>query len=1195
MTGHGKSFIICLIFFLLLQYFFVSVFAEDEQPICERLVGRCVPCEKYHRSFSVRFDNLYADRAEYLPGETVHVSFDIVGAIEHPMAEGKIKVQVLTYYTGIRTFGEDVVDEFFLPDEISFKKYSRQHVEFTWKIPQGLPAGKYKIAFYYYMSSYSLGGHSDVTGLYSTGVTFNIKEQPDRRPSFIYFDRTKVFISDVHYNPTVFLPEHEHGKSLTVTIPLVNVGGAKKVEVQKRIYLWDDVKYPRLLALKEKGMIPETSPIIAEIEAVKTLQQTETIEVPGDSTKEIKYVLGVLPPEAYMVIITAKNLETGQKTVMPMRIPVLGVKARIAFASIADFPLEKDEGTTIGACFSISTTLGEALHGSVLIADGNKELAEAYANESHFISTIGSIEFEFLDESGKRLAYETVKPIKIVSDMRAVEIPFKAKTPLSRAKLVIRLWDSNGRLQDIEETFYDYAKFADAKMNLDLNAALLAADRVKASIELKDDLGARCKTDKSANIVVLNKSSGAPITTAQTLLKNCFSEIEFALPLTAESYIVRAFLEEDNSISAEKELKGIDVAQTPVQSPRVTPTPIVKNEADMGLIIAASAISFVLTFAALFVIVRKLRKKKRLLGVFVGIAAALCVLSVFAQPAKAAEIDGFQLFCPKTVPGLACWESYVKSYLRISWEPAFKTSEGKVLSGNVLYCEGEAGEISFDMNTSVSGDFMVAGGYTSCPPIAWKPASIYDDVVSWSPWNNVPCNDPRVQPMIPMIGKSISLGYGCQVEGPPGPHTLEGITCENCIYSPQNRVNLLGQPLLYMCEYCIVPEGQPSPAGKTPNVPCHSISITQPGAGLTTWNIFCKGTVKIFENNAVKQTFDITSAPPKISFTIPEGETQYKIKATLDVDCFGHSGYFAGTCWNRPHPVKNNAYSHSGLGPVGLPPYNNLLPATLSGEVNLNVVDPNSLFDAQKVEIASIVYNRQQTADGLSEKVITKFTVTNRDNYAIKIKDIVLINPTGKSIKIVQGKNVVLQPNKSTDVIIDSPVFQEKPTIALQYEYYGVTISCKKNEGTKTILLESFPYGFYAITSVTASSTKVGENIKVEVQCTKDLNTKLTLWKTDASGGKASPPIMQNISCECNKGIKEIGPMDEPGIYYVEAVLDIPGYYTCASTSCRKGTYVNVYDVEKPSPVPDLEPVAILFIVGIVILLSKGNTNRNDR
>ncbi|MCX8189854.1 MAG: hypothetical protein N3F05_01345 [Candidatus Diapherotrites archaeon] len=1182
MASKVWLFLILFIYLILLN----SFVSAEEEPICARVKGRCVPCEKYHRSFSVRFENLTIDKLEYLPGETIFGSFDIVGAIEHPMSEGKIKIQVLTYFRGSFGFGEDVVDEFFIPDEISFKTYSQQHVDFNWKIPNGLPSGRYKIAFYYYMSSYSLGGHSDVTGLYSTGITFKVKESND--VSYIYFDRTAVFVNETQYNPNFFLPEYEYGIPLTIKIPLKNIGKAKDVIVTKRIYLWDDVKYPRLLELNKKGAIPENSPIIAELKAVSGLQKTEEFEIGADSTKDIKYELGLLPPEAYMVIITAENKATQQKSVMPIRVPIHGTKARIAFASIAKFPLAAGESTTIGACFSISTTIRETLSESVYVGDG-KEPGEVSINDFNSFSTLGSIEFEFQDESGKSLLHETVKPILIIDEMRAVEVPFKAEKNLSRGKLITKLWDINGRLHDIEETYYDYSKYADVKMKLNINCKFIEdGPKVAAEIELVDDIGSRCKLEKNVNLIVINKKDLKPITTKTIKLSDCVGNTEVILPIVTESYIIRAVLAENNSITAEAEIKSKEIQETPnIKNENITPGIVVKDVGNKGMsmsmIIGISFATFALVALLSLLLLKYLRQKK-----VIKMAFLFILLSIFLglmETHRAAEIDGFQLFCPTTpdVADPACWESYVKAYMRISWEPTFTTLDGKVISGNVLYCEGEGGQIKFDMNSSVSGDFMIAGGYTSCPPIAWKKISDYDKISSWDMFYghgiNEYCNANIVQPQLILNGKSYALCNGCQI----GVNTLENITCEDCLYSPTGKYNVLGQPLEYKCAKCTVPSGQPQPAGQHNNIPCYTCRVTTPGSQLSTWNIFCKGNVKIYENNSVKQSFDITSAPPSTSFNVPAGASEYKIKATLDVDCLGYSGYFLGFCWNRPHYVKLNSYSRSP-GPVGLPPYKNLLPATLSGEVTLNVVDPNTLFNTDKIEISDVTHTRFQTTGGW-EKVITKFRVTNTDKYPVKIDSIELKEPKGQ-LSVIQGKGIILKPGEATDVIIESIVFTIKPRIDIYYSYNGYTISCKKNQGIKSITFDLFPNEVYAIKSLNAKNTKVGEPIEVSVTCTADLNLKISLWPTDGTI-KGSKPVLQNIKMKCNKDYVAIGTVQEPGVYYIEAELDIPGYSICKTSDCKQGKYISVVSQPKETAAAELNIYFVLIIAIVIMFITK--------
>ncbi|MEM0360302.1 MAG: hypothetical protein QXK06_03125 [Candidatus Diapherotrites archaeon] len=1164
-----------------------QAFAEEEKCDC---VEGYVPCEKYHRSFSVRFENLALERAEYYAGETIKGEFDIVGAIEHPMAEGKIKVQILTHY-GERAFGEDVVDEFFLPDEISYKKYSRQHVAFSWKIPENLPAGKYRAAFYYYMSSYSLGGHSDVTGLYSAAVSFDLKRKEESKDGFVYFDRTKMFVNETQYNPTTFLPEYEYGVPLTIRLSIKNSGKEKKVDVEKRIYLWDDVKFPRLLALDARNEIPETSPIKKEIAAVKPLQQTETISVPENSAQPIEYEIGVLPPEAYMVIITARY--GNQKTIVPMRIPVHGIKARIAFASIASFPLKKDEKTLIGACFSISTTLGEALDSSMRIIDGNSDLNGKTAKDQNFISTIGRVEFSFYDESGNVLTQKSVNPIRIVSNMRAVEIPFIAEKGLSRGKLRVRLFDAQGILQDIEETFYDFEKFADTEISISANAEMMPSKdspgwgEIKAMLEVRDSIGNKCNENKTVNLIAMTES-GELAGTSEALLEKCSGETQILVPSANNNYKLRAMLAENNEIKTEIMVKGIEGTEKPVDGLPPAPTtwqePKPKTNTDILLV----SFAVFLAVAASLTLILRFWKKKKAMSAFLPFLV-LALLLAFLPNAKGEQIDGFQLFCPTTPyePDPACWESYVKSYLRISWEPIFKTGDGQMLTGKVLFCKGTDASLTFDQDSSISGDFMVAGGYTSCPPIVWKPQAVYNDISSWDMFrgfNGVLCTDPRVQPLVSQNSGTVPC-WGCAIQG----HALENITCKGCYWSPSNETNINGQILNYKCPTCTVPSGQPfTPPGTYNDVPCHNCDLS---AGIaSTWNIFCKGLITIKKGGATVSSFDITSAPPSINFNVPDDAKNFKVDAELYVDCLGHSGYFNGVCWNRPHYVKLNSYSQSP-GPVGLPPYKDLVPATLKGGIDLTVIDPEVIFDPDKLAISDIGFTRQQVPNSTEEKVVTKFKVTNNDDYEVRLANFSFPDFTPEhKLTVLQGKNAVIQKNKSAEVVFEARhpkgLFPSNPRVEIDYNYAGYTVTCKENKASKTFTLHGFPSRPYGLIAVSANDTNVGGKTTVRVSCTEDFNAKLSLWAFKNETIQA-PPLQQGVKIKCNTESKELGPLNERGVYLVVAEADITGY-NCIKPECKKSKYIYAFPEMGEITVPEIHQfIAILTAIAALGIIYK--------
>ncbi|MEM4598792.1 MAG: hypothetical protein QW400_03845, partial [Candidatus Diapherotrites archaeon] len=222
--------------------------------------------------------------------------------------------------------------------------------------------------------------------------------------------------------------------------------------------------------------------------------------------------------------------------------------------------------------------------------------------------------------------------------------------------------------------------------------------------------------------------------------------------------------------------------------------------------------------------------------------------------------------------------------------------------------------------------------------------------------------------------------------------------------------------------------------------------------------------------------------------------------------------------------------------------------------------------------------------------VITRFKLTNLDNYPIKINSIELREPRGQ-ISVVQGKGVVLKPNQSTDIIIESIVFTTKPKIDLIYSYDGYTVSCKKNEGVKSIFLELFPNEVYSIKSIEAKNVMVDEPIEVSVKCTADLNLKVSLWPTDGTI-KGSQPIVQNIKGTCNKGPILVGSISTAGVYYIEAELDVPGYSICKTSDCRQGKYISVAGQTKETEAPELNSYLVILIAALALFIVKVKTKK---
>jgi hypothetical protein len=441
-----------------------------------------VECGDYHKAYSVQFENPHAEKIQYAPGDTVKLAFDLKGDVGHPLVEGKVRVQVL-WQPGFSMpeYGEDIVDEFFLEQEVNLKTGGSMPMEFEWKIPGNAKAGTYKVALYFYMDSYNLGGFAYIPNMYSASTIFKVENTGTQ--NFLSFDRGGIMVGDEQYVPTNTLNiEHEPTEDITITVPLVNEGPATTVTVTYALQMWEDVKHAEINELVSAGEIPEDSLVAEELRKANSLEKTDTVSLPANGQAELSYRVGKLQPEAYAVRITAEARD--QKAVLIIRLPIHGIKAIFAYSGIQNFPLKAGSSTDVAACFSITTasTAGYNIYLGDNLTEG--EEPEPYVSP---YETEGTVSLEVLDQGGNSVAIEEFD-LTLTPQQDAVKFSFTADKVLTRATLVSKIYDSDGKLLDMEKTTYDYSRFYGVKKTIDISATG-GEGKLDYTVTYLDDMG----------------------------------------------------------------------------------------------------------------------------------------------------------------------------------------------------------------------------------------------------------------------------------------------------------------------------------------------------------------------------------------------------------------------------------------------------------------------------------------------------------------------------------------------------------------------------------------------------------------------------------------------------------------------------------------------------------------------------------
>jgi len=530
--------------------------------------------------FGVNFKNLYINKLNYKAGDEMQISFDLElsdAFKTHPFVDGRVVLEVIREepykpYT--------IMDEIIVDENVNFKKESKKHFSLNYKIPENFPSGKYRIAYFNFMDGFNVGGEESVYGMYATSFPFTLES---KSKDYIEFNQEKVYINDVKYEFGTFFPEFQDGEELTVKAFLKNYGSSRDVNVKYEVFVWNEAKHKSLKELNNQGMLKGDVKKIFDY--AEGLRRDESITLAENSERIITYNLGKLPVGTYVVKITATS-NVG-KSIILLRVPVVGDWTRIVFSSISDFPLLENQETNFGICFSQATRSLAPYR--ILIAENDSEMQEPpkqpVVNNKIVITLY----------EGEKVFFKKEYEVESIIDIRCIKVPFTASEKITKANLLTELYDSNGVLQDVEETRFDYSLFEPEKreFNIDANSG---AGYLEYFISLKNELGDSIK-DK-VNVVVKDSSGNIVDVQTNVLVEGSYSKRVYLSPgeYTVQVILSDGTLKTTNKVRVYEEIKEESTQKSAEKASIIT--------------IVIAAVAVIIFLIVIYMYVLNPRKKK---------------------------------------------------------------------------------------------------------------------------------------------------------------------------------------------------------------------------------------------------------------------------------------------------------------------------------------------------------------------------------------------------------------------------------------------------------------------------------------------------------------------------------------------------------------------------------------------------------
>lgn len=258
------------------------------------------------------------DKAIYSQGETIIINYDLENRMGHPLAEAKVRLQVFYNHP---TLGEQIIDEFFTEEGLYLADGAVRSAEYFYELPSTAPVGRYTIKAYVQSDDYfNLAGLSILAygppGAPAIQAEFSVEGTAS---SYVFIDKEGVLLNGAPYIFLGKIPIFDDVNDVVISVPIINQGAAKQVEVIGAVYRWDDSSADQYLFYHTK---------IESLSLTSEGKGTFTLPING------------LEPGVYQVKVQA---DTGdEKVVLKMRFSIRGNEARIYYQGLTGFPLKRE-------------------------------------------------------------------------------------------------------------------------------------------------------------------------------------------------------------------------------------------------------------------------------------------------------------------------------------------------------------------------------------------------------------------------------------------------------------------------------------------------------------------------------------------------------------------------------------------------------------------------------------------------------------------------------------------------------------------------------------------------------------------------------------------------------------------------------------------------------------------------------------
>lgn len=317
-----------------------------------------VSCFDYYTFGSVQVD-LSATVNTAVSGAPLTFTGQITNNNPYPVVDGAVYVKIFRLPEDGSTpiNGHDVVDQFFVEENIVLQANGTKDLSFTWNVPSVLTSGNYRAAFFYTSAHrFNLLGLSFTDDVVGNTASFAVLGEHKESVSL---KKDTVTVNGEKYYFAAATPKESATEPVEIEIEVMNDTSAERaVPVTWTTYAWD-----------------------AQREENKLKEETVTVSVPAKSSVRTKTT--VTDTEHSVYLVTAKADYRTTSSILNIRFTRKGVTStRINFPAVTTYPLTENKESTIFSCLH-ATGVDQVPNGKMVLTltDTRDNVIHSYTYE----------------------------------------------------------------------------------------------------------------------------------------------------------------------------------------------------------------------------------------------------------------------------------------------------------------------------------------------------------------------------------------------------------------------------------------------------------------------------------------------------------------------------------------------------------------------------------------------------------------------------------------------------------------------------------------------------------------------------------------------------------------------------------------------------------------------------------------------